>query len=87
MLVPPPGNSLRIVLMGGSFLPFGSTKEERAKSGDPRPSIAERYAGREEYLKRYEAAARELVKTGYRLERDVPAIVAQRAAKWDHLMK
>ena len=29
----------------GTFMAFAATREEREKSGDPRPSLAERYAG------------------------------------------
>src|SRR6185369_16207338 len=36
--------------MIGSFLPFARTKAEREKAGDPRKSIAERYASRESYV-------------------------------------
>ena len=34
----------------GSFIPFARTKAERMKSGDPRLSIEERYASKEDYL-------------------------------------
>jgi hypothetical protein len=34
----------------GSTVPFAATKEEREARGDPRPSIAERYASRDVYL-------------------------------------
>lgn len=73
--------------MIGSFIPFPRTKEERAAKHDPRPSVAERYASREEYLKQYEAAARELAKSGYILEGDIPKMVTQGAAVWDYVQK
>jgi hypothetical protein len=73
--------------MIGSFIPFARTSEQRAQRGDPRPSIAERYAAREEYLKRYESAARELAKNGYLLERDVPKIVEQGREIWEHVQR
>ena len=38
--------------MVGSMIPFARTRAEREKSGDPRPSIEERYASREEYLRK-----------------------------------
>jgi hypothetical protein len=81
------GASDELFSMAGSFLPFARTKEDRARSRDPRPSIAERYAGREEYLRKYEAAARDLARSGYLLERDVPQIVKQGAEIWDYLQK
>jgi hypothetical protein len=73
--------------MIGSFIPFARTKDERAAKNDPRPSIAERYVSREEYLKQYEAAARELAKSGYILEGDIPQMVTQGAAVWDYVQK
>src|SRR4029077_10452211 len=36
-----------------SYLPFPKTAADRQKTGDPRRSIAERYASREDYLERY----------------------------------
>jgi hypothetical protein len=69
--------------MVGSFLPFARTRTERLKSGDPRPSIEERYAGREEYLKKFEAAVRSLVKAGFLLEADVPKLMERGAAEWN----
>ena len=53
--------------MQGSWIPFARTKAEREKAGDPRLSIAERYAGRDEYLSKFEAAAKALVTAGFLL--------------------
>ena len=39
-----------------SYLPFPKTAAERQKTSDPRKSIAERYADREDYMARYESA-------------------------------
>jgi len=38
---------LRVSFLG-SFIPFARTEAEREKSGDPRPSVAERYGSREQ---------------------------------------
>ncbi len=54
----------------GSFFPFAPTAEERRQSGDPRPSIEERYPGKADYVRRVEAAADDLRKQGYLLEED-----------------
>jgi len=72
--------------MIGSFLPFARTRAEREKTGDPRPSIAERYATRDEYLRKVAAAAEPMVRQRLLLERDVKAIAARAAARWDALM-
>ena len=73
--------------MQGSWIPFARTKEEREKAGDPRLSVAERYSGREEYLARFEAAARSLVSAGFLLENDIPKLKERGAAEWDYVMQ
>ena len=71
--------------MQGSWIPFARTKADRLKAGDPRLSIEERYAGREEYLTKFEAAAKSLAGAGYLLASDVPKLVERGAAEWDYL--
>ncbi len=73
--------------MVGSFIPFARTKAEREKTGDPRPSIEERYSSKEEYLKRVDAAGRQLVKDHLLLEGDVARIHERASARWDSLMQ
>ncbi|MPY88699.1 MAG: hypothetical protein GEU99_12325 [Luteitalea sp.] len=72
--------------MVGSCIPFARNRAERVRTGDPRPSIEERYENRQDYLDRVSAAATELVADGYLLERDVPAMVEQAALQWDYHM-
>jgi hypothetical protein len=71
----------------GSTIPLAKTKAEREKAGDPRPSIAERYSGRDDYLAKTRAAAKSLAGGRYVLESDVDAIVAQAGTHWDHWVK
>jgi len=71
--------------MQGSWIPFARTKADRLQSGDPRLSIEERYAGRDEYLAKFEAAAKSLAGAGYLLASDVPKLVERGAAEWDYL--
>src|SRR5262245_41975912 len=71
----------------GSYVPFASTKAERERTHDPRLSIEERYRSREGYLARVQEAATSLVKDGYVLAEDVPAIVKHAGDHWDLLMK
>jgi hypothetical protein len=73
--------------MTGSFIPFARTKAERVKAGDPRLSVEERYASKQAYLDRVQAAAGDLVKGRYLLEADVPQVVARASAEWDFVMK
>ncbi|MGH9674403.1 MAG: alpha/beta hydrolase domain-containing protein, partial [Bryobacteraceae bacterium] len=77
------GATEELFSMVGSTIPFARTAAERKKSGDPRLSIEERYKSRDEYLSKFETAARDLVRRGYLLEADVSKIVARGAAQWD----
>ena len=71
----------------GSYIPFASTRSERERTHDPRPSIEERYTSREAFLKRIQDAAAPLVKDGYLLADDVPALVKRAGDHWDWLTK
>jgi len=73
--------------MVGSFIPFAHTKAERVKAGDPRFSVEERYAGKQVYLDKVQAAARDLVKDRYLLERDVPTVIERASAEWDFVTR
>jgi Alpha/beta hydrolase domain len=69
----------------GAYIPFARTKAEREQSRDPRLSVEERYPSREQYLKLVQDAAAPLVKDGYLLSDDVPAIVKHAGEHWDLL--
>jgi hypothetical protein len=66
--------------LAGAFLPFAATKEAREKTNDPRPSIAERYAGRDDYVNRVRVATRRLETEGFLLPDDAAVIIAAAAA-------
>jgi Alpha/beta hydrolase domain len=65
-----------------SYLPFPKTAAEREKTGDPRKSIAERYADREDYLARYEKAVDDLVKQRWILPEDRSALLRRGEREW-----
>jgi hypothetical protein len=67
----------------GAYFGLPRTAAERKQSGDPRPSIQERYANREEYLEKYAAAARELARRRFLLEEDLPAIIERGREEWE----
>jgi hypothetical protein len=69
----------------GSYVPFAATKSAREAASDPRPSIEERYRGREQYLEQVREAARVLVKSRYLLEEDIAAVVKRAEAHWNLL--
>jgi hypothetical protein len=74
-----------LMAMMGSTLPFARTAAERARTGDPRPSIEERYGGREDYLARVRREAQAMVAARQLLADDVDAAVDRAGALWDFL--
>ena len=73
--------------MVGSFIPLARTKSEREAAHDPRPSIEERYANREDFLNKVDAAAKPLVSQHLLLDRDVPKVKEKASARWDAVAK
>jgi hypothetical protein len=69
--------------MVGSYLPFARARAQRLAAGDPRPSIEERYDGREDYLAQVRRAADALVAERLLLAEEVPRVVDRAAAHWD----
>ena len=65
-----------------SYLPFPKTAADRQKTGDPRQSIAERYANREDYLTRYTAAIDDLVQQRWVLPEDRAALLLRGQQEW-----
>jgi len=59
----------------GSFVPFAKSKAEREAAGDPRPSLAERYGSRADYVAKVKAAADALVAERLLLPADAAAYV------------
>jgi hypothetical protein len=66
--------------LGSSYAAFAKTKEEREAANDPRPSLAERYKDRNDYVNRVRAVARELEKRDLLLSEDA-AIITHAAAE------
>jgi Alpha/beta hydrolase domain len=69
----------------GSFIPFAPDETTRATLGDPRPSLAARYASRDDYRMRIEAAGRALVADGFLLEEDLAQITERAVAFYDRV--
>ena len=65
-----------------SYIPFPKTAAEREQTRDPRKSIAERYADREDYLTRYKNAVDDLVKQRWILPEDRDALLHRGDQEW-----
>jgi hypothetical protein len=71
----------------GSYIPFAKTRAGRERARDGRPSIEERYASRGEYLGAVSEATIKLIKEGFLLAEDMPALVTRAGAHWDWAIK
>jgi len=70
-----------------SYLPFPKTAADRKKSGDPRRSVAERYASREEYTLRYTEALDALIGQRWILAEDRAALLRRGEQEWSEAAK
>jgi hypothetical protein len=64
----------------GSYFPFAKTSAERSGSGDPRPSLQERYTDQAGYVAAVTAAANDLVARRFLLQVDADAAIAKAVA-------
>jgi hypothetical protein len=80
---PESGAQTQRVSFVGSYLPLAKNKAEREATGDPRPSIAERYSSKDQYLDLYRKAAEKLVEQRFFLRDDLPVILQHAAEEWE----
>jgi hypothetical protein len=83
---PKAGSPEEIYSMIGSHFPFARNRTERQKTGDPRPSIEERYTSKPAYLEKVRAASWALIKQRYLLDSDLIDIERRAAREWDAAM-
>ena len=81
------GASDQRVAFEASYLPFPRTAADRKKTGDPRPSIAERYKSREDYLTQYTKAVNDLVEQRWILEEDRASVLHRGEQEWNEATK
>jgi alpha/beta hydrolase family protein len=81
------GQPGELLPLTGSYIPLPATRAARERSGDPRPSIEERYGGRARYQALVTDRAGKLVEEGYLLREDLDTVVAQALARWDDIAK
>jgi hypothetical protein len=79
----PPLPGLRYLAgLVGAFVPFAPTREARMGSGDPRPSVAERYRNRDDFLRQVDRASRALIEQRFLLAPDAGLVRERAAAVW-----
>lgn len=79
------GGTTRLVGNTGSYIPFARTQADREARKDPRPSIAERYPSRGDYLAKVRQATDALVRDRYMLAEDVDTAVKRALDHWELL--
>jgi len=77
------GGAGHFIPLLGAAHPFPTTAAERKATGDPRLSIEERYASRDDYLTRIRQAVDELIAEGFLLEEDTEHLLAQAADRYE----
>ena len=80
---PDTGAAEQLMSMQGSSHWFPPTAADRKASNDPRPSLEERYASREDYAGQVKEAAARLVADGYLLAEDVETVVESCLERYD----
>lgn len=61
----------------GGYIPFAATRQQRLASGDPRPSLEERYGSHANYLAKVRRAAQQLVTQRFLLPSDADRLVQE----------
>ncbi len=82
---PERGAPAEMAEFSGSTFPFARTREARTAAHDKRMSVAERYSGRDDYLKRVGEAADDLIRRRFVLPQDRDFVVQRAAQLWDAL--
>lgn len=70
----------RICTLSGGYLPFARTKAERIASGDPRPSLEERYGTHQAYVDAVKTAAEKAVAERFLLRDDADRLISEAAS-------
>jgi Alpha/beta hydrolase domain len=70
----------------GSFIPFPRNESERQAIGDPRPSLASRYASHDDYEAKLRAAAQRVAASGFLRTEEIDALVSEGGALYDRIM-
>lgn len=70
-----------------SYIAFPKTADDRQKYGDPRKSIAERYAGHDDYMARYSKALDDLIQQRWILPEDHDSVLHRGEQEWREATK
>lgn len=81
------GKSEHVPVLLGMTRFFSRDEAEREALGDRRPSIAARYASREDYIERVRVEAQKLVDDRFLLQEDIDIVVENCGARYDEALR
>jgi hypothetical protein len=81
------GSPENLVALRGAWTPFAATKAQREQTGDPRPSLAERYASKDEFTAKIGAAIQHLIEQRLMQESDRETQAKQASDRWDWIIQ
>lgn len=77
------GSPHELVMLRGAWVPLAATKAQREKTNDPRPSLEERYASKDDFMAKVKAAIEKLIEQRLMLPSDLEPQLKQAGERWD----
>lgn len=81
------GSPHEFYLLRGAWVPFAATRAGREAMGDPRPSLEERYASKDDYVVQVRGVLADLVSRRLLEEIDLEKQVRQAGERWDWVVE
>jgi hypothetical protein len=81
------GSPHELVMLRGAWVPLAPTQAQREKMNDPRPSLEERYASKDEFMAKVKAAIRKLIEQRLMLDDDLEPQLKQAGERWDWVVR
>ena len=74
-------------LLRGAWIPFAKTKSQREATSDPRASLEERYASKEEYLAKVKGVLQRLIEQRFIQAADLELQLKQAGIRWEWVVR
>ncbi|HND50996.1 MAG TPA: alpha/beta hydrolase domain-containing protein [Pirellulaceae bacterium] len=68
------GAENELLSLAGGYIPLARTADQRAKTGDPRPALLERYRDFDDYLAQHRRYTEQLIQRRYLLSEELPSL-------------
>ncbi len=81
------GSAEDFYLLRGAWVPLAVTKAQRETNHDPRLSLEERYASKDDFMAQVKAAVEKLIERGFLAESDLEAQLKQAGEQWHWIVE